>query len=55
MCKMMEDMRKEADLEARISMAQNMIQDGKLSLEDIAKYSQLSLEEVKELAMRKNT
>ena len=59
MCKMMEDMRKEAakeaDLEARISMAQNMLRDGKLSLEDIAKYSQLSLEEVKELALRKNT
>lgn len=51
MCKMMEKMRKEAakktDLEARISMAQNMIQDGKLPLEDISKYFKLSLDEVK--------
>lgn len=35
MCKMMEDMRKEADLEARKSVALDMIRDGKLSLEDI--------------------
>ena len=54
MCKMMEDMREEADLEARKSMVQNMLRDGKLSLEDIAKYSQLSLEEVEELAKREN-
>ena len=53
MCKMMEDMRKEADLQARISMAQNMIRDGKLPLEDIAKYSKLSLEEVGTCKARK--
>lgn len=54
MCKMMEDMREEAakkaDLEARKSVALDMIRDGKLPLEDIAKYSKLSLDKVKELA-----
>ena len=54
MCKMMEDMRKEADLEARKSVALDMIRDGKLPLEEIAKYFKLSLEEVEELAKREN-
>ena len=51
---MMEDMRKEADLEARKSVALDMIRDGKLPLEEIAKYFKLSLEEVEELAKREN-
>ncbi len=58
MCKMMEDMREEAakkaDLEARKSVALDMIRDGKLPLEDIAKYSKLSLDKVKELADQDN-
>ena len=55
---MMEDMREEAakkaDLEARKSVALDMIRDGKLPLEDIAKYSKLSLDEVKELTEQNN-
>ena len=45
---------KKADLEARKSVAHNMIRDGKLPLEDIAKYSKLSLDEVKELTEQNN-
>ncbi|MCM1538772.1 MAG: hypothetical protein NC254_10285 [bacterium] len=50
MCKMMEDMRNEKAKEVRIDNALCMIKDGELSLEKIALYSGLSLEEVKELA-----
>ena len=62
MCKVMEDMRKEAAEKAaekaakeatertKIEMAINMIKDGTLSLEQIAKISMLALEKVQELA-----
>jgi len=54
MCKIVEELRDEARNEARkehmIKTAQAMIDDGKLSFEDIAKYSGLSLDEVKALA-----
>ena len=50
MCKAMEDMRNEAAREAEkmkaIRMARLMIEDGKLSYEDIAMYTELTLEEV---------
>ena len=49
MCKMLEDMRNEKAKEVRIDNALCMIKDGVLSLEKIALYSGLSIEEVKEL------
>ena len=49
MCKAMEDMRNEAVERDRIE-ALDMIKDGKLSLEQIAQYSRLALDKVKELA-----
>jgi len=53
MCKLMEDMRKEAATEAAKrqanQMAIRMMQAGKLSLEDIADYTGLSLDSIKEL------
>ena len=50
MCKVMEDMRNEAVEKDRIQNAIEMLKDG-LSIEKIAKYSQLAIERVKELAM----
>ena len=57
MCKIMEDMRNEAAREAAREAEQNkakktairMIKAGKLSLEDIADYTELSIDTVKEL------
>ncbi len=49
MCKMMEDMRKEAELNKAKRTAIRMIKAGKMSLEDIADYTELSLETVREL------
>ena len=57
MCKAMEDMRNEAAREAEkmkaIRMARLMIEDGKLSYEDIAMYTELTLKEVEKIAMEK--
>ena len=50
MCKIMEDMRNEKAKEVRIDNTLRMIKDGELSLEKIALYSGLSVDEVKELA-----
>ena len=50
MCKIMEDMRNETLKEA----AKRMITDGILTLEKIAEYARLSLDEVKELQAEKN-
>ncbi len=58
MCKMMEDMRNEAAREAAQKaelnkakkMAVRMIRAGKMPLEDIADYTELSLDTIKELA-----
>lgn len=49
MCKIVEELREEARIEAKRQTALSMIEDGKLSFEDIAKYSGLTLEEVKAL------
>ncbi len=61
MCKIMEDMRNEAAREAAREAAQQaeqnkarkmairMIKAGKMSLEDIADYTELSLDTIKEL------
>ena len=53
MCKAMEDMRNEAVMRDRIENAIKMIESGKLSLEDIAVFSSLPLEKVRELAGEK--
>lgn len=50
MCKIMEDMRNEAELNKAKKMAIRMIKAGKMSLEDIADYTELSLDIIKELA-----
>jgi DNA-directed RNA polymerase specialized sigma24 family protein len=49
MCKILEDMRNEAELNRAKRMAIRMIKAGKTSLEDIADYTELPLEAVKEL------
>lgn len=54
MCRVMEKMRDETELATRIENALEMIKGGKLSFEDIAQYSGLSLEKVKELAEKKS-
>lgn len=54
MCKIMEDMRNEAAQNAELNkakkMAIRMIKAGKMSLEDIADYTELPLDTIKELA-----
>ena len=50
MCKIVEELRDEAERERMVKNAQAMLDDGKLSFEDIAKYSGLTLDEVKALA-----
>ena len=53
MCKMMEDMRKEAELKSARETAERLIKKGKMTLEDIAECVQiLSLDELKEIEMR---
>ncbi len=49
MCKVMEDMRNEAVNARNVEIALEMIKDGKLSLELIAKYSGLTVAEVEKL------
>ena len=49
MCKVIEDMRKEERKEERIEIAKNMLFDGILSLEKIAEYARLPIDEVKKL------
>ena len=49
MCKVIEDMRKEERQEERVEIAKNMLLDGMLSLEKIAEYARLPLDEVKKL------
>ena len=56
MCKAMEDMRNETRAEAlkekSISVARKMLKSGKFSYEEIAEYSDLTVDEVKELATK---
>ena len=49
MCKAMEDMRNQTLKDGMIDVAKRMLADGTLSLEKIAEYSGLSIEEVKTL------
>ena len=50
MCEIMDNLYKKKAKEDRKQMVVEMLKDGKLSYEDIAKYSGLTLEEVKALA-----
>lgn len=50
MCATLEKMRDETAERTKILIAINMIKDGKLSLEEIAKYLNLAIEKVKALA-----
>ena len=49
MCKTMEDMRNQTLKEGMTEVALRMLADGALSLEKIAEYSGLSIEEVKKI------
>ncbi len=50
MCRAMEEMRAEAAHDRSIENAITMLDSGILSVEDIAKFSKLTIDEVKELA-----
>lgn len=54
MCKAMEDMRNEAAKEQAIRVARKMLKAGKFSYEEIAEYSDLTVDEVKELAAKQS-
>ncbi len=49
MCRAMEDMRNQTLKEGAINSAKRMLEDGILTLEKIAEYADLSLDEVKKL------
>ena len=49
MCKAMEDMRNQTLKEGMVNVAKRMLADGTLTLEKIAEYAGLSLDEVKKL------
>lgn len=52
MCKAMEDMRNQTAKEKAVQIAKKMLQNGKLSLEEVAECSGLTVEEVKELTLQ---
>ena len=54
MCQMMEDMRNEAALEKTRAIARNLIEIGKLSVEEIADATGLSVDEVELLSQNKS-
>lgn len=54
MCKVIEDMRTQERKEAMIDTAKRMIADGILTLEKIAEYAGLSIDEVKSLQIGRN-
>ena len=49
MCKVMEEMRNETAHEKAVEIAKRMLKSGKLSYEEVAEFSELSVEEVKAL------
>ena len=53
MCREMENMRKESSHEKAVEIAKRMLASGKLTYEDIAVFTDLTLEEIKALAVRK--
>ena len=54
MCKVMEDVKNEAAKEKAMAVAKRMVADGILTLEKIAEYVGLSLDEVKKLKAGQN-
>ena len=54
MCKSMEEMRNEASRSKVIQIARRMLDSGKLTYEEIAEFSDLTIEEVKTLDEMKN-
>ena len=50
MCKVMEDMRNEVAEGMKIEIAQRLLDQGKLSIEDVADAADISLDRVRELA-----
>ena len=55
MCKAMEDMRNEAAKMKAVHIARLMLDGGKLSYEDIAAYTELTIEEVEKTASEKKS
>ena len=55
MCKVMEDMRNEAAKMKAVHIARLMLDGGKLSYEDIAAYTELTIEEVEKIASEKKS
>ena len=55
MCKAMEDMRNEAAKMKAVHIARLMLDGGKLSYEDIAAYTELTIEEVEKIASEKKS
>ena len=55
MCKINEEMRNEAEYEKAIKTATNMLMDNVLTIEQIAKYSELPIEVVEELSKQIRT
>ena len=53
MCREMENMRKESSHEKAVEIAKRMLASGKLTHEDIAVFTDLTLEEIKALAVQK--
>ena len=54
MCKVMEDMRNQAQRESLVNAALRLLEMGKNTLDEIAKVCNLSIEEVEELAANHN-
>ncbi len=55
MCKAMEDMRNEAAKQKAIHIARLMLADGKLGYEDIAAYTELTMEEIEKITSEKKS
>ena len=54
MCDILDEMKNDVRTETRIENARKMIKSGKLSLDEIAEFSGLSVEKVRELAGNKS-
>lgn len=55
MCKTMEDIRNEVAKMKAVHAARLMMDDGKLSYEDIAAYTELTMEEIEKIASEKKS
>ena len=54
MCREMENMRKESSHERAVEIAKRMLASGKLTLQDIADFSGLTIDEIKILSTQKS-